>query len=85
MAAESEHCIELGQFFILPEYQNKGIGTYLLKGILDTADRLDKKVALRFLRNNPVKSLYVRNSFRVVDTDEILCHMERRIGGGSTL
>ena len=27
---ESEDCIELGQFFILPEYQNKGIGKYLL-------------------------------------------------------
>jgi len=77
---ESEDCIEIGQFFILPDYQNRGIGTYLLKGILDKADQLGKNVTLRFLKNNPVQSLYVRNGFRVVDTSEILYYMERRPG-----
>ena len=75
---ESEDCIEIGQFFILPDYQNRGIGTYLLKGILDKADQLGKNVTLRFLKNNPVQSLYVRNGFRVVDTSEILYYMERK-------
>ena len=83
-AIENEDCVEIGQFFILPEYQNKGIGTYLLKGILDKADRSGKNVTLKFLKNNPVKSLYDRNGFRVVDTDEILCHMERRTGASSS-
>ena len=83
-AIESEDCIEMGQFFILPEYQNKGIGTYLLKGILDRADQSGKNVSLKFLKNNPVKSLYDRSGFRVVDTDEILCHMERRTGASSS-
>jgi len=82
---ESEDCIEVGQFFILPEYQNKGIGTYLLKSILDRADRLGKNVTLRFLKNNPVKSLYVRNGFRIVDTSEILYYMERKVSGSSPL
>ena len=82
---ESEDCIELGQFFILPDYQSKGIGRYLLKSILDKADRLDKNVTLKFLKSNPVKSLYIRHSFRVVDTDDILCHMERRTGASSSL
>jgi len=81
---EGEDCIEIGQFFILPDYQNKGIGTCLLKSILDKADRLGKNIALCFLKNNPVKSLYVRNGFRVVDTDEILCRMERETGAGSS-
>jgi GNAT superfamily N-acetyltransferase len=80
---ESEDCIEVGQFFILPEYQNKGTGTYLLKNILEKADRLGKNVTLRFLKNNPAKSLYVRNSFRIVDTSEILYYMERKVSGGS--
>ena len=79
---ESEDCIEVGQFFILPEYQNKGIGTYLLEQILDKADQLGRNVTLRFLKNNPVKSLYVRNGFRLVYTSEVAHHMERRIGGG---
>lgn len=79
---ESEDCIEIGQFFILPDYQNKGIGTHLLKGILNRADQLGKNVTLKFLKNNPVKSLYVRNGFRVVDTNEILYYMERKVSGG---
>jgi GNAT superfamily N-acetyltransferase len=77
----SEDCIEVGQFFILPEYQNKGIGTYLLKSILEKADRLGKNVTLRFLKNNPAKSLYVRNGFRLVDAGEILYCMERKVSG----
>ncbi len=75
---ESEDCIEIGQFFILPEYQNKGIGTYLLKNILEKADQLGMNVTLRFLRNNQVKSLYVRNGFRIVDTSETMHYMERK-------
>jgi N-acetylglutamate synthase-like GNAT family acetyltransferase len=75
---ESEDCIEVGQFFILPYYQNKGIGTHLLTGILNRADQMGKNVTLKFLKNNPVKSLYVRNGFLVVDNNEILYYMERK-------
>jgi GNAT superfamily N-acetyltransferase len=82
-AIESEDCIEIGQFFILPDYQNKGIGTHLLKSILNKAEQLGKHVTLRFLKNNPVKSLYVRNGFRVTDSDEILYYMERKPGGNN--
>ena len=78
--SDGEDCVEIGQFFILPDHQNKGIGTHLLKSILDKADQSGKNVTLRFLKNNPVKSLYIRNSFRIVQTDEILYHMERKPG-----
>ena len=80
---ENEDCVEIGQFFILPDYQNKRIGTHLLKNILDNADQSGKNVTLRFLKNNPVKSLYVRNGFRVVQADEILYYMERKPGGSN--
>jgi len=80
---ESEACIEIGQFFILPDYQNKGIGTHLLKSILTKADQPGKTITLRFLKNNPVKSLYVRNGFRVVHTDKSLYYMERKLGGSN--
>jgi len=78
---ESEDCIEIGQFFILPDYQNKGIGAYLLKSILDKADQFGKNVILRFLKNNPVESLYVRNGFQIVYTSEVAHHMERKPTG----
>jgi len=75
---ESEDCIEIGQFFILPDYQNKGIGAYLLKSILHKADQFGKNVILRFLKNNPAESLYVRNGFQIVYTSEVAHHMERK-------
>jgi GNAT superfamily N-acetyltransferase len=81
---ESQDCVEIGQFFILPEHQRKGVGTYLLKSILDKADRLGKNVTLRFLTNNPVRSLYVRHGFRLVRTSDVAHHMERKMGGGSS-
>ena len=81
---ESEDCIEIGQLFILPDYQNKGIGTHLLKSILSKADQLGRNVTLRFLKNNPVKSLYVRNGFRLVYTSEVAHHMERKAAGGTS-
>ena len=74
---ESEDRIEIGQFFILPDCQNRGIGTHLLKSILNRADQMGKNVTLKFLKNNPVKSLYVRNGFRIIDTNEILYYMKR--------
>ena len=81
---EDGDCIEIGQFFILPEYQNKGIGTHLLKNILDEADRLSRNVTLKFLKNNRAESLYVRHGFRLVYTSEVAHHMERKAGGGSS-
>ena len=80
---ESEDCIDIGQLFILPDYQNKGIGTYVLKNILNKADRLGKNVTLKFLTNNPVKSLYVRNGFWLVHTSEVAHHMKRKPGGSN--
>jgi GNAT superfamily N-acetyltransferase len=80
---ESEDCVDIEQVFISPDYQNKGIGTHLLKGILDRADQSGKNVTLRFLKNNPVKSLYIRNGFRVVHTDETLYYMERKPSGSN--
>jgi GNAT superfamily N-acetyltransferase len=82
---DSEDCVEIGQFFILPEYQNKGIGTYLLQSILGKADQMSKNVTLKFLKNNPVESLYARNGFRLIDTSEILHYMERKPGSSSSL
>jgi len=82
VAIETKDCVEIGQFFILPDYQNKGIGTHLLKSIVVKADQSGKNVTLRFMKNNPVESLYTRNGFRIVGSDEILHHMERKPCGG---
>ena len=80
---ESENCIEIEQFIILLEYQNQGIGSYLLKRILDKADRVGQLTTLKVLKNNPVKSLYVRYGFEIVGFDGTFYSMERKPKGSA--
>ncbi len=55
----------IGGIEILPEYQNRGIGTAVLQGILDRARRLGKPVALQVLKVNPARALYERMGFTI--------------------
>jgi GNAT superfamily N-acetyltransferase len=75
--AENKDCIEIGQFFIMPEYQNKGVGTYVLKQVLDSADRSGLTTKLAYLRNNPVASLYSRHGFKIVESNKLFFFTER--------
>lgn len=69
--------IEISQFFISPEHQRKGIDTYLLEHVLDEADASGKIVKLAYLSNSPVKSLYDRHGFRILERNETHCFAER--------
>ena len=75
-----EDDIEIEQFIILSEYQNKGIGSYILQGILDEADCSGRVVKLKYLRTNPVASLYNRMGFHVVGNDDLFISVERKPG-----
>jgi putative hydrolase of the HAD superfamily len=80
---ETNDYIQIGQFFILPEYQNKGIGSHLLKSILIKADQSGKVVKIAYLINNPVVSLYKRNGFEDTEVHDVYCHMERKPKGAN--
>jgi len=75
--SENDGELEIGRFFILPEYQNRGIGSHLLGRILEMADRRGMKTKLAFLRNNPVESLYLRHGFHLVKEEGNLRFMQR--------
>ena len=75
--AENEDCVEVGQFFILPEYQNNGIGTHVLRQALDRADRSGLTIKLAHLRNNPAASLYRRHGFKTIEANEQFFFTER--------
>ena len=75
--AENEDYIEIGQFFILPEYQNQGVGTYVLRQLLDRADRSGITMKLAYLRNNPVASLYKRHGFETIEANNQFFYTER--------
>ena len=63
-------------------HQNKGIGTHILKGILDSADERRRPVRLSHLKNNPVSSLYRRFGFVVTGETGYVLHLARSVGGG---
>jgi ribosomal protein S18 acetylase RimI-like enzyme len=55
----------IGEFYILPEFQRRGIGTRLLREVLANADAKQLCTRLHFLKVNPVRSLYERHGFVV--------------------
>ena len=56
---------EIGNICIIPEYQGKGIGTRLLKNILE--EHRDKDIYLRYFKQNPVVKLYERLGFEIIE------------------
>ena len=48
---------------LLPEHRNAGIGTGLLRGLIDEAARAAKSVTLHVERTNPAAGLYERLGF----------------------
>jgi ribosomal protein S18 acetylase RimI-like enzyme len=60
----------LGRVYLVPEYQNSGIGTHLLRQLMIRAEREQKPLRLRVLVNNPARRLYERVGFRLTHSTE---------------
>ena len=73
---KTKGCLEIGMFYILPEYMNKGIGSYLLEKILNDNENTSLIAKLTVLKINPAISLYQRHGFEIVKEDEIFYYME---------
>ena len=56
----------LSEIQILPEHQNRGIGTRILNAQIERAAELDKPVGLQVLRENRARIWYERHGFRVI-------------------
>jgi ribosomal protein S18 acetylase RimI-like enzyme len=59
--------IFLARIYILPGYQNQGIGTQLLASLLAEAAHQGLEVTLRVLKGNPARRLYERMGFVTVE------------------
>jgi GNAT superfamily N-acetyltransferase len=70
--------ILLDDFYLLPEYHRRGLGTKILRHCLSVADAMSLPVRLRYLKWNPVGSLYRRNGFREIGETDIHFLMERQ-------
>jgi len=68
--------IKLSQLFILPQHQNKGIGTSLVRELASQARKSRMPLRLRVLKNNPARRLYERLGFRVSSITPERVYME---------
>ena len=58
------------QLQIAPEYQGQGVGSHLVKDIIDKASQEGAVVSLSVLKNNPAQGLYERLGFEIADEFE---------------
>jgi ribosomal protein S18 acetylase RimI-like enzyme len=68
--------IKLSQLVILPQHQNKGIGTSLVRELALEARQAGTPLRLRVLKNNPARRFYERLGFRVSSTTPERVYME---------
>ena len=67
--------LHLFQFYIAPAWQNRGIGSLVLKRLLARAERHGKDVALSVMRENPACRLYERHGFHATHEDRYKVYM----------
>ena len=70
---------KIGNICIIPEYQNKGIGTKILKDIITLYNNTD--IELQCFKTNPVKELYERLGFKVYEETEFHYKMKKNKDG----
>ncbi|MBM7647793.1 ribosomal protein S18 acetylase RimI-like enzyme [Bacillus ectoiniformans] len=76
LLSSDENKLRILDITIHPEYQNKGIGTFILKEMMETACVNQQSVRLSVLNGNPAQRLYERLGFVVVEDGDIYCKME---------
>lgn len=57
--------VQLAQIYIYPSHQNRGVGTQLIRGLVEDAISAGKPVRVRVLSVNPARRLYEREGFVV--------------------
>lgn len=69
--AEDKHSIEIEQLFIDPNFTGQGLGTDIIKSLIDLCAKTSKKLHLDVLKNNlKAIALYERLGFVVDRTSE---------------
>ena len=73
---EREDCIYLGDIQIDSRYRGKGVGTKLIKTVIQSG-LASKPIRLRVLKGNPAKELYLRLGFKEIQILDNCYIMER--------
>lgn len=61
----SEKFINIADIILLPEFQRKGIGNFIIQIVIDDANKSGKTVTLNVSKNNRAINLYSRLGFKI--------------------
>jgi GNAT superfamily N-acetyltransferase len=75
---EQPEFTRFGEFYLLSNFRDQGLGTAILTEFLENCDRSKRSVRLEYLKWNPVGSLYKRHGFEVVSENDIHYFMVRK-------
>ncbi|GAB1646683.1 GNAT family N-acetyltransferase [Krasilnikovia sp. MM14-A1259] len=73
--AANAHWLE--HFYLAPHLQGSGIGTAVLRGLLEQCDREGTPVRLNVLQGSAARRLYERHAFTVETEDPVDVYMVR--------
>ena len=73
---ETPDTLYLGQLYVAPSLQNRGIGTAILRELTDKARRGRKSLTLDVMKNNRSRLLYERLGFHVIGQSEYKLKMQ---------
>jgi GNAT superfamily N-acetyltransferase len=73
----------LEHFYLVPGLQGRGLGSSVLRTLLDRTDADGVPVRLNVLRGSAARRLYERHGFTVEDQDPIDIHMVRQPGAAT--
>ncbi len=62
---------------LLPRFRGRGVGTTLLRGLMDEADAAGKPLSIHVEVNNPARSLYDRLGFEEAEDRGVYVLMRR--------
>jgi ribosomal protein S18 acetylase RimI-like enzyme len=74
---ENENEIRLIDITLLPQFRKKGIGSFLLEGLIKRSEKVQKKISLHVDPVNPALKLYLRSGFIHLRNNGRHYYMER--------
>jgi GNAT superfamily N-acetyltransferase len=76
VVSEAATHLQLEKLYLLPEFQNQGVGTALLEQVLRRGRTALKPVCLRVLTvNTSAQRFYARHGFRITEFNAVRCVM----------
>jgi ribosomal protein S18 acetylase RimI-like enzyme len=72
-----ESDIRIMDIAVAPEFRRRGVGTRLLRELMDEADASGRKLSIHVEQNNPARSLYDRLGFLPAGEHGVYVLMER--------